>query len=469
MRERNLITLVIIIVIAVLSAFIVAPIQKPTFVLSLAFWQDSRARDLQLKQGLDLKGGLQVLLSPDVREGNTVVSGTLESARAIIENRVNGVGVTEATVQMQGTDRILVELPGVSDRQLAIDLIKRTGQLEFVDGGSSAPTNLSVISTTYSTRQALLYPATASVGTAIVSNTVPISPGGRIYDTAFTGEILQNNARSDAQTGQIVVVFSIKPSAQPAFKEFTSSRIGQPLCIVLDSVVLSCPVIRSVLTEGGQISGNFGVEEAKNLAITLNYGSLPVPLKIETVRDVGATLGTDSVRRSIIAGIIGLAVLIIFMLLYYRLPGLISGAALVFFSITTLAIYVLLPVTLTLPGIAGFLLSIATAVDANILIFERFKEEIRSGRTLRGSVEAGFQRAWPSIRDSNLSTIITCVILFMFGNTFGASAVKGFAFTLILGILVSLFSAMVVTRTLMRLVFAQPSEALEHNKTLLGV
>lgn len=469
MRERNLITLVIIIVIALFSAVIVAPIQKPPFIQSLAFWQDPRGRDLQIKQGLDLKGGLQVLLSADVKDGTTVISNTLESARAIIEARVNGVGVTEATVQLQGNDRILVELPGVTDRQLAIDLIKRTGQLEFVDGTNTPPGSKQVISTTYSTQQSLLYPQTAAIGKAILTNTQAISPALRIYNTAFTGEILQNNSRADSQTGQIVVLFSIKPSAQQSFKEFTGNRIGLPLCIVLDSTVLSCPVIRNVLTEGGQISGGFTVEEARNLAITLNYGSLPVPLKIETVRDVGATLGTDSVRRSIIAGVIGLVVLIVFMLLYYRLPGLLSGVALVFFAITTLAVYVMLPVTLTLPGIAGFLLSIATAVDANILIFERFKEELRAGRTLRGAVEAGFQRAWPSIRDSNLSTLITCVILFMFGNTFGASAVKGFAFTLILGILVSLFSAMVVTRTLMRLVFAQTSEMLENNKALLGV
>jgi preprotein translocase subunit SecD len=157
------------------------------------------------------------------------------------------------------------------------------------------------------------------------------------------------------------------------------------------------------------------------------------------------------------------------MLLYYRLPGVLSGVSLLFFAITTLAIFVLLPVTLTLPGIAGFLLSVATAVDANILIFERFKEELRGGRTLRGAVEAAFQRAWPSIRDSNLSTLITCGILFIFGNTFGASAVKGFAITLALGILVSLFSAMVVTRTLMRLVLAQPTEAIQENRALLGV
>jgi preprotein translocase subunit SecD len=469
MRERNLITLVIIIVITLFSAVIVAPIKKPPVIENLAFWQDPRGRDLLIKQGLDLKGGLQVLLSADVTEGTNVFTDTLESARAIIESRVNGIGVSEASVQLQGNDRILVELPGVTDRQLAIDLIKRTGQLEFVDGGYNPPATGQSISTTYALHQSLLYPQTAAVGKPIITATQAVSTSSHVFNTAFTGEILQNNSQAEAQTGQIVVRFSIKASAQPSFREFTSSRVGQPLCIVLDSQVLSCPVIRDVLTEGGQISGNFTAEEARNLAITLNYGSLPVPLKIETVRDVGATLGTDSVRRSIIAGVIGLVVLVIFMLLYYRLPGLLSGLSLLFFAITTLAIFVLLPVTLTLPGIAGFLLSVATAVDANILIFERFKEELRSGRTLRGAVEAGFQRAWPSIRDSNLSTLITCMILFLFGNTFGASAVKGFAITLILGILVSLFSAMVVTRTLMRVVLTQSSEALEENKALLGV
>ena len=204
----------------------------------------------------------------------------------------------------------------------------------------------------------------------------------------------------------------------------------------------------------------------------MSYGSLPVPLKLETTRDIGATLGADSIRRSLIAGAIALVAMAIFMVLYYRLPGVLSVVSLLFFTLFSLAIFVLLPVTLTLPGIAGFVLSIATAVDANILIFERFKEELRGGRTLRGAVEAAFSRAWPSIRDSNISTLLVCFILFFFGNTFGASAVKGFAITLIIGILVSLFSAMFVTRTLMRLTFSgaeQTEEAVEARRALLGV
>lgn len=466
MRERNLIRLVIIIALGLFAAFIVSPIPKPEFLKNLVFWQDPRARDLQFRQGLDLQGGLQVLLAADL-DSSQLVTGSLESARQIIESRVNGLGVTEATVQIQGADRILVELPGITDPQLAIDLIRKTGQLEFVDGGPNAPQAGQAISTTFSLYQGLLYPATSQIGRPITASAAPT--GVLAYDTAFTGEILESNARPDATTGQIVVLFQVKPEAQAAFREFTSRRIQQPLCIVLDGIVQSCPIIQDVLSEGGSIRGNYTIDEARQVATLLNYGSLPVPLKIETIRDVGATLGADSVRRSFIAGLIGLLALIIFMLLYYRVVGVISVIGLLFFGLSSLAVFILLPVTLTLPGIVGFLSSVASAVDANVLVIERFREEVRSGRTIRGAVETAYQRAWLSIRDSNLSTLIICAILFVFGNTFGASAVKGFAITLTLGILISLFSAMVVTRTVMRLALYQQSEVFEGRKALLGI
>jgi preprotein translocase subunit SecD len=470
MRERNLINLTLIILLAVLSAVIVAPIQKPDFLKGIAFWQDAATRDLQIKQGLDLKGGLQILMSTELPEGTTVTPDQMETARRIIENRVNGLGVTEPVVQTQGDERILIELPGLTtqNREQALSLIKQTGQLEFVDGGSSPPPDGSTISTTYQTSRALLYPNTTTGGNPI-SATAPIS-GVRVLQTAFTGEIIATARAGLSQVGQYVVDFTIRGASQSPFGEYTASRIGQSMCIVLDHVVLSCPVIRANLREGGQISGNFNNESANELALTLSYGSLPVPLKIETTRDVGATLGAESIRRSIIAGVIGLLVLLVFMMLYYRVPGVIAAGSIVFFTLASLALFVLIPITLTLPGIAGFVLSIATAADANILVLERFKEELRSGRTIRASVETAFQRAWPSIRDSNISTIITCVILLFFGNTFGASAVRGFALNLILGILLSMFSAMFVTRTFMRLAFFnQPSEATEQRKALLGV
>ncbi len=466
MRERNLIKLVIIVALGLFAAFIVSPIPKPEFLKNLIFWQDPRGRDLQIKQGLDLQGGLQVLLAPAI-QSSELVTGSLESARQIIESRVNGLGVNEATVQIQGSDRILVELPGITDPQLAIDLIQKTGQLEFVNGTRNPPQAGQLISTTFGLYQGLLYPATSQIGRPITATEIPTNV--IVYETAFTGEILESNARPDASTGQIVVLFQVKPQAQASFREFTSRHVQQPLCIVLDSIVQSCPIIQDVLTEGGSIRGNYTIDEARQVATLLNYGSLPVPLKIESIRDVGATLGADSVRRSFIAGLIGLLALIIFMILYYRVIGAISVIGLIFFGLSSMAIFILLPVTLTLPGIVGFLSSVASAVDANVLVIERFKEEVRNGRTIRGAVETAYQRAWLSIRDSNLSTLIVCAILFLFGNTFGASAVKGFAITLSLGILISLFSAMVVTRTIMREVLYQQSETFEQRKVLLGI
>ena len=468
MRERNLVNLAIVLVLTVISLVFVLPFNKPDFIKSIAFWQDPRARDLQIKQGLDLKGGLQVLLASNMENGTAVTAEQIENARRIIESRINGLGVSEPLVQVQGTDRILVELPGVTDKELAIDLIKSTGQLEFVDAGATLQDG-TVVSTSYQVAQALMYPQT-TLGSQPISATAGISVPGRLYNTAFTGEVLQD-ARSSLDSAQgYVVNFRIRPAAQDAFGQFTGSRIGQPMCIVLDHIVLSCPTIRAVLRDGGLISGNYDRESANNLALTLSYGSLPVAMKIETTRDIGATLGSDSIRRSIIAGGIAFAVMCIFLILYYRLPGVMGALSLLFFTLSTLALFVLIPITMTLPGIAGFVLSIATAADANILVFERFKEEVRAGRSVRAAVEAAFQRAWPSIRDSNMSTLLTCLILFIFGGTFGASAVRGFALNLAIGIGMSLFSAMFVTRTLMRTAFGnQPSEATDQRRALLGV
>lgn len=468
MRERNLVNLVIVIILMVLSLVFVLPFNKPDFIKSVAFWQDPRARDLQIKQGLDLKGGLQVLLASNMEDGSTVTADQMSTARSIIENRVNGLGVAEPLVQVQGSDRILVELPGVTDKQLAIDLIKSTGQLEFVDAGEFLQDG-TVISTSYQVARAMMFPET-SAGAQPISATAGISVPGRLYNTAFSGEVLQDATTGFDNAQGFVVNFRIRPAAQNAFGQFTSSRIGQPMCIVLDHIVLSCPRIQAVLRDGGLISGQFNRESAGNLALTLNYGSLPVAMKIETTRDIGATLGTDSIRRSLIAGAIAFVVMGIFLILYYRLPGVIGALSLLFFTFSTLALFVLIPITMTLPGIAGFVLSIATAADANILVFERFKEELRAGRTVRSAVEMAFNRAWPSIRDSNMSTLLTCFILFVFGGTFGASAVRGFALNLAIGIGMSLFSAMFVTRTLMRTAFGnQPNEATEQRKALLGV
>jgi preprotein translocase subunit SecD len=225
----------------------------------------------------------------------------------------------------------------------------------------------------------------------------------------------------------------------------------------MDKKVIECPVIQSPITGGrGVINGGqgagFTLQSAQNIVIQLKYGALPVPLKVVDSNQVGPTLGAEAIRQSIIAGAIGLGIVLTFMLLYYRLPGLLADLALIIYAAVTFAVFRIIPVTLTLAGIAGFILSIGMAVDANILIFERMKEELRSGRTLRAAIDAGFGRAWTSIRDSNFSTLITCAILFWFGMTFGASIIQGFALTLAIGVVVSLFTAVLVSRTFLHLI-----------------
>jgi preprotein translocase subunit SecD len=224
------------------------------------------------------------------------------------------------------------------------------------------------------------------------------------------------------------------------------------MAIVLDKRVISCPTIKTPITDGsGIIEGSYTLDSAKALVIVLKYGALPVPLEVIENRTVGATLGADSVSKSLLAGAIGLIIVMVFMLVYYRLPGLLADVALIIYALVALALFKLIPVTLTLPGMTGFVLSIGMAVDANILIFERMKEELRAGKTLGAAIEAGFARAWTSIRDSNASTLITCIILYWFGMNFGASIIKGFALTLAIGVVVSLFTAITVSRTFLRL------------------
>jgi preprotein translocase subunit SecD len=244
------------------------------------------------------------------------------------------------------------------------------------------------------------------------------------------------------------------------FDEFTTRHVGDILAIVLDKQIISLPSISEPILGGeARITGNFTVEEANRLAVQLRYGALPIPLRVAESKTVGPTLGQDSLQRSMQAGVIGLAMVIAFMVLYYRLPGVIASIALLIYAILTFSLFKLIPVTLTLPGVAGFILSLGMAVDANVLIFERMREELRGGQPLQLATDLGFGRAWPSIRDSNFSTLITCFILGWFGSTFGASIVLGFAFTLGIGVLVSMFTAIVVTRTLLHLILDRLQQA----------
>jgi len=286
----------------------------------------------------------------------------------------------------------------------------------------------------------------------------------------MTGAGLQSAIAQVDQLGtEWVVNFTLNDRGAEVFGDFTARHIGQPLAIVLDGVVISAPVIRDALTDGGTISGGFTQEDAQQLAVQLRYGALPVPLRVESVESIGPTLGRVSIDRSIQAGILGVLTVLTFMLLYYRLPGVTADIALILFGVMNIALYKFIPVTLTLPAITGFLISVGTAVDGNILIFERMKEELRRGRKLEIAVQAGFDRAWTSIRDSNLSTIIICVILYFFGSTFGAGSVRGFAITLALGLVLNLFTAVIVTRTLLILAMHVLGDRLERRMWWIGI
>jgi len=402
------------------------------------------SRDTEIKLGLDLRGGLQTLLEADLPEGSAVASNDLETTRQILEKRANALGVSEVVMQTAGDRRIVAEFPGVSNPEDVVASLQQTGLLEFVDTGDYRPQEGTLIQTDYAT------------GSTPVATTTPAADGTEtqsVYHTIMTGKELVTVGVSPTGTGQYSIDFTLTSEGAQIFGAHTAANVGKILAITLDKRVISAPSINGAIPSGqGQITGSFTPDSANALAIQLRYGSLPVPIKVVESRTVGATLGEESVRKSLIAGYIGLGVVILFMLLYYRLPGFVADLALISYAIFSLAIFKLLGVVLTLPGIAGFILSIGMAVDANILIFERLKEELRNGRNLRQAIELGWERAWPSIRDSNISTLITCLILFIFGNTFGASMVRGFSINLALGVLVSLFTAIIVTRTFLHTV-----------------
>lgn len=680
MKDSRIWRLVLIVVVALVALYVDLNITHPDWAKNLLFWQPEAGRDIALRLGLDLQGGLKVLLAADPQEGQEFERGSMEAARRIVENRVNSLGLTEPVVQAQGERRIIVELPGIENPEQAVETIKGTALLEFVDAGFSplpqgtvittslggpsviegeatavtstvppSPTTQPEIATptpTESMEEVELPPmpeipadrndmysrppemqidpgrtyvatistdkgdivaqlnagaapqtvnnfvflarqgfyegltfhrvepgfviqggdplgtgaggpgytvpaeiglkhvegaiaaarrgdevnperassgsqfyitlaptpqldgaytvfghvtegmdvvkstqvgdviqditvitATSEVTTTVTSPVTPTaqpaqppSPEPRVYETILTGADLKNVGLDRTQQNEYIIPFELKPDAAQVFSEYTASHVGQYLCIVLDKTIVSCPSIRERIPGGrGSISGAFTFEDARQLAIQLRYGALPMPLRVESFNRIGATLGQESVQKSIRAGVIGLAVVLLFMLVYYRLPGGLADVALVIYVLINFALYKLAPITLTLPGIAGFILSAGMAVDANILIFERMKEELRAGRGLMRAIEIGFDRAWPSIRDAQLSTLIICAILFLFGTNFGASIVKGFAITLALGTLVNLFTAVFATRTFVREVAVSASDWLSERSWLLGV
>ena len=439
------------------------------------------ALNVRQSLGLDLVGGLRVLLRADIPASQYTVEDLRQTANNV-SRRIDALGVSESTIQvLEGSGRILVELPGVTDPEQAISTIQQTALLEFVNfsgmGGRVRDLEGQRILTT---EQVLIARQRAESQQAeggadvteaeLTPEDAIVNPDTRQpFETVMTGGGLQAAAAQLDQSGSWFIQFDLNAQGGEVFGPYTAENIGEPMAIVLDGIVLSAPTIQAELPTGGVITGSFTEEEAKTLALQLRSGALPIPLSVESTEQVGASLGQESINLSVRAGIIGVVTVLVFMLVYYRVPGLAADMALLVFILLNLAVFKLVPITLTLPAITGFLIGIGTAVDGNILIFERIKEELRSGKPLDAALNAGFDRAWTSIRDSNFSTIIICIILFLFGQTPGASVVSGFAVTLGLGLVLNLFTAVLVTRTFLHVFVALLHQPLVERKWLLGV
>ncbi len=466
MERRTIINFVLILLLTAVAIYGVVLQQHPDWVTNLLFWQPASSRNLDFQLGLDLQGGLQVLMVADLPEGRSVSSQDMATARTIVENRVNALGLTEPVVQVQGGERIVVEIPGIEDPAQAVDTIRETAMLEFVTPPAGLNAEL-----LYMLRESQIPISTTHLMSDAEIQSVSAMTDVLLFQTELTGGDLDSAyVVRNPNTSQPLVAIEFKSEGASKFASYTASHIGDTLCIVLDKRILSCPSIQTSIPSGkATIEGSFTYESASQLAVQLQYGALPIPLKIESYKAIGPSLGALSVEKSVRAGIVGLAVVFLFMLIYYRLNGLAADLALALYVLLNLFLYKLVPVTMTLPGIAGFLLSVGMAVDANILVFERMKEELRHGRLLKRAAEAGFSRAWTSVRDSNLATLLTCLILYLFGNAFAASLVKGFALTLAIGTVINLFTAIVVTRTFIRIAFGAAGEAIQKHAWLLGL
>jgi preprotein translocase subunit SecD len=410
--------------------------------------------------GLDLQGGsqltIQVKTTDEVKE---ITPKALEDVRRVLEGRVNGLGVSEALVQTAGKDQIVVQLPGVNDPQQAERVLGGTAQLDF---RRQKPGSEGTLNAELTVQKDLLAQQVALKGSpdqkAVADNRAALQRNSdaiaALYEkTELGGKNLKDAAAEPVSANAWNVSIRFDQLGGDRFAELTKSLAGtgRTLGIFLDSRLISSPTVNVEFAQAGitggsaVITGNFSAQEANDLAVQLRGGALPVPVAVVANQTVGATLGQDSILRSIYAAIGGLVLVLIFMAVYYRLPGVVADIALIIYAILTYAAFNLLGVTLTLPGIAGFVLSIGMAVDANVLIFERTREELRAGKTLYRSVESGFYRAFSSILDSNVTTLIACGALFWLG----AGLVRGFALTLALGVAISMFTALTCSRTLL--------------------
>ena len=434
--KQNRTMLIVILCLAVAAAFVAFNRRIPT------------------SYGLDIRGGVRVVLRAKTeeyerRQKKSWTPDKLESVRMILENRVNTTGVAEPVIITKPKDQIIVELPGLKNEQEAIDRLQSTASLQFYllrqlgDKNGGAPAQWTVSQTKN---------AKGESDDVLINNATgkPLTDGeldANVFskDPLVTGEDLLPQCKAEIQPGtnQAVITFQFNDKGSRIFEETTRANQGRFLAIFLDKKLLTAPSINSVIPGNGIIEGNFTLESAKSLADQLNAGALPVPLEVLEKRKLEATLGAEAVRATTMAGAVGLGLVLVFMLWFYRLPGVLADVALVLYALFSVALFKLWPITLTLPGIAGFILSIGMAVDANILIFERMKEELKSGKTLRASIDSGFKRAFTAILDSNVCTLITCAVLY----NFGTGPIRGFAITLGLGVVVSMFTAITVTRT----------------------
>lgn len=432
-----------IILLTLLSVFIDLPkeisfnklkLKLPTLSPNISLGPIRAKRDFEFKKGLDLAGGTSIVLRADMTDIQEPQRGAaLESAKAVIERRVNFFGVSEPVVQTANVNkdyRIVVELPGVTDLNQAVSLVGRTAQLSFWEGVATESGEVAS-------------PSALPIGITV------LFPNPK--KTNLTGsDLSQTTVTFDSNTGNPQVQLVFTQEGAKKFADITKRNVGKIVSIVLDKDIIEAPQVREPILDGNAvITGSFTTDQAKSLSIQLNAGALPVPLFVLEQRSIGATLGEESIQKSLFAGFLGFLIIIIFMGILYGRLGIIASVALVLYTLFVLAIFKLIPVTLTLAGIAGFILSIGMAVDANILIFERLKEELRTGRKFDVAIELGFSRAWTSIRDSNVSSLITSAILYYFGT----GTVRGFALTLAIGVLISMFSAIVVTRTLLRMIY----------------
>jgi len=398
--------------------------------------------NIPFKLGLDLQGGIHLIYQADLSKiEEKDKTEAMEGLRDVIERRVNFFGVREPIVQVQG-ERLIVELAGIIDPAEAIKQIGQTPFLEFKEQRENEET------------QRILDKQKEIEGKSPEEfQNIPewylAFEDPYFKSSQLTGKYLEKAEVSfDQTTYQPLVLLQFNEEGAKIFEDLTSKNVGKQLAIYIDRIPISVPVVQEKISGGkAQITGRFTVDEAKELARNLSAGALPVPIKLISQQSVGPTLGAISLEKSLKAGIIGFLAIILFLILFYRLPGILASLALVIYIGLVLSLFKLVPVTLTLAGIGGFILSVGMAIDANILIFSRLREELREKKTFAQSLEQGFSRAWPSIRDGNLTTLLVALILFGFGTSF----IKGFALTLSLGILLSMFSAIFITKNFLKI------------------